>query len=87
MSAGVVTVEEFTEFRERVIALRNKFEEMGRKSRGDAGHETRLGASRMSNVLTGRYYDLGAIESLEVWMSVAYPEWQAKQTKTQLSAV
>ncbi len=66
-SEEIVTLEEFAAFRDRVVKVRAQMESLGRGAQQRASYACKVSASRISGVLNARYYDLPALEELELW--------------------
>ena len=60
-SSEVVTVEEFSAFRDRVLALRVVFDNLPRGSQQEAAYDCRIAPTRVSGVLNARFYAMPAL--------------------------
>lgn len=70
----VLSTEDFAAFRERVLVIRNVFNQLPRGSQQQAAYDSRIAPARVSGVLNGRYYDLPALEALERWTELNGPK-------------
>lgn len=66
---GIVTDEEFSQYRKRIVNLREKFLLLGRGSRARCSYDISISATRIGFVLTARHYDPGLLEKMESWVS------------------
>jgi hypothetical protein len=71
LTAGnIISEEEFSSYRKRVIALRENFILRGKGSRNNAAHDLRVALSRVGYLLTAKFYDLTLLERLEEWQRI-----------------
>lgn len=66
---GILSIEEFISYRERIVKLREKFLLMGRGSRARCSYDISISATRIGFVLTARHYDPVLLGKIESWMS------------------
>jgi hypothetical protein len=66
---GIVTVEEFSSYRDRIVVLRERFLLLGRGSRARCSYDISISATRIGFVLTARHYDPVLLGKIETWMS------------------
>lgn len=74
VATSVVSVEEFTAFRERVLEVKRQLEVYGRGVQQRVAYETHMGPSRISGMLNCRFYDLDALERVESWLKLQQPK-------------
>ena len=64
----IISVEEFSAYRDRVIKAREEFILRGRGSRNACSFDIRIHASRIRGILTAKQYDLPLLEKVEEWL-------------------
>lgn len=66
---GIVTIEEFIEYRERVVNLRERFLLLGRGSRARCSYDIQISPTRIGYVLCAKHIDFVLLGKIETWMS------------------
>lgn len=63
----IMTPEEFSTFRERVVSLREKFILLGRGSRAKCAYDLKIHQTRIGYLLIAKHIDMALCEKVEKW--------------------
>lgn len=70
MSLPITSLEEFEDFRNRVLAVQEVISAMGYGTQARIGYDCKLNASRISNTLRCKTLDLECLIRIEAWIAV-----------------
>lgn len=73
----VVSEEDFSRYRARIVILRESFTFLGKGSQQSAAFDCRIHPSLVSNVLRAQVYNLKVCSQLEEWVSGKIGESQS----------
>lgn len=78
-ASGILTVEQFRKYHSRILVAALQFAELGFGSKSQCAFATNIAKQRISAILSARYYDPNALDTIEKWL-VRMVEAQTKKT-------